>query len=109
MQSRGFSDKWIAWIKLWLFSSSSCITINGTLTPYFSCKRVVRQVDPLSPYLFNLAVDTLSKIFKSGRDQNILIGLGPFSVNSKAIINCHYADDTILFLKATPHCVSSAW
>ena len=35
MLSRGFDDKWVAWMKLWLVSSQSCITINGQLTPYF--------------------------------------------------------------------------
>ena len=85
LHSRGFSAKWTAWISQWLFSSHSCININGTLTSYFPCKRGVRQGDPFSPYLFNLAADTLSKLFQKGRDNNVLEGLGPPCLNKKSL------------------------
>lgn len=106
---RGFSPTWIQWIHLWLVSSQSCINVNGELTQYFYCKRGVRQGDPLSPFLFILAADTLSHIFAKGRNHQILKGLGPKCLNGLAITNCHYADDTILFLVNDPTNVESAW
>lgn len=74
LNSRGFSHRWILWMNNWLRSSQSCISINGDLTPYFYCKRGVRQGDPLSPFLFILAADTLSKIFRKGRLAQIIQG-----------------------------------
>lgn len=77
------------------------MSFNGELTPYFYCKRGVRQGDPLSPFLFILAADTLSKIFHKGRQTDTLVGIGPPCLEGKQITNCHYVDDIILFLKAT--------
>lgn len=93
----------------WLVSSQSRVNINGELTLYFFCKRGIRQGDPLSPYLFNLAADSLSKMFQISREQNAIIGLGPPCDHQHAVTNCHYADDTIIFLQATHQNVEKAW
>ena len=51
----------------------------------------------------------LAKKNSKGRIANVLKGLGPPCVNNRAITNCHYADDTILFLEAQEHNVEAAW
>lgn len=107
LTSRGLGNKWIRLIKDWLNSSQSCMSFNGELTPYFYYKRGVRQGDPLSPFLFILAADTLSKIFHKGRQTDTLVGIGSPCLEGKQITNCHYVDDTILFLKATHRNVRS--
>lgn len=109
LRGRGFGEKWIQWITNWLTSSQTCINIKGQLTPYFLCKRGVRQGDPLSPFLYILAADTLSKLFSKGRHANKILGLGPPCLEKRAITNCHYADDTILFLEANPRNVEITW
>ena len=93
---------WVLWIKQWLLSSQTCININGQLTAYFTCKRGVRQGDPLSPFLFLLVGDVLCKMFNKGRSHSLIQGLGPRLDTGVKITNCHYADDTILFLAHSP-------
>jgi Reverse transcriptase (RNA-dependent DNA polymerase) len=47
LQGRKFGHKWIHWIQDILYSGKTCINVNETLGEYFTCKRGVRQGDPL--------------------------------------------------------------
>ncbi|KAJ4747435.1 RNA-directed DNA polymerase (reverse transcriptase)-related family protein [Rhynchospora pubera] len=97
---RGFGNRWRGWIQSIFKSSLTCILFNGTPSIYFPCKRGLRQGDPLSPFLFNIAADTLARMFHRGRQAQIIHGLGPSILNNIPITNIHYADDIIFFLQA---------
>jgi hypothetical protein len=76
------------------------VSINGKSHGYFNCSRGVRQGDPLSPLIFCLAEDVLSRsISKLVSDGKLYIikGTRNFMVPSHSF----YADDLMIFCKGT--------
>ena len=55
MKNFGFSDTFCSWIDNILNSPRISILVNGQPVGFFGCSRGVRQGDPLSPLLFNIA------------------------------------------------------
>lgn len=54
---------------------------NGVCTPYFELQRRLRQGDPLSPYLFIIAAETLAIAIRSrGYIQGLIIGQEEFKL-----------------------------
>ena len=60
LESFGFRESFMAWIKTFYKNVSSSVTNNGFLTPSFNLKRGVRQGDPLSPSLFIIVLELLA-------------------------------------------------
>lgn len=92
----GFGLKWCKWIESCLKSSSISVLVNGSPTEEFYLSRVVRQSDPLSPFLFLLAAEGLNVMVKEALSHGIFKGV---SVGSDEVCVSHlqYADDTIFF------------
>ena len=82
----------INWINIIYNDISSCVYNNGKTSKYFSLYRGVRQGDPLSPYLFIIALDILARI--TAQDNKIR----GFKITSKEIKMTQYADDLTLML-----------
>jgi len=72
------------------------VMVNGGKSEQFKPSRGLRQGDPLSPYLFILGQEVLSRMI----DNTAIKGIKA-SINGPAITHVMYADDIILFSKAT--------
>jgi hypothetical protein len=51
------------------------VKLNNTTSSYFKSGRGVRQGDPLSPFLFNIAADTLAKMISLAQRNNLIKGM----------------------------------
>jgi len=101
---KGFSLKWIEWIRSFISGGSVAINVINEVGPFFQTKKGLRQGDPLSPILFNIVADMLTLFINRAKKENQLSGVVPqLLVGGLSIIQ--YADDTILFLE---HCLEQA-
>ncbi|KAF9624335.1 hypothetical protein IFM89_009618 [Coptis chinensis] len=99
LQQLGFSGTWIQWIKGAFTTNSLSIMLNGVPQGHFTAQRGLKQGDPLSPLLFALAEDCLSRnISHMVREKKIL----PMVVNAKYSSPSHlmFADDMFIFSNA---------
>lgn len=99
-QAFGFIDLFCSWINVILHYANLSICVNGNAVGYFKCKRGVRQGDPLSPLLFCLAEEVLSRgITKLVNEGKLQLMLGPRGYRMPSHIL--YADGIMLFCRAS--------
>lgn len=92
----GFNSVFCNWILVILQSAKLSFLVNGHSIGYFSCKRGVRQGDPLSPLVFYFAEEVLSRGISLLCQMNILQPMASpktFSTPSHIL----YADDIMVF------------
>lgn len=72
------------------------VVINGKLHSFFSSSRGLKQGDPLSPTLFIIVAEVLSRGLNTLHEEEGFVGYGLPKWSPK-ISHLAYADDTILF------------
>lgn len=79
-----------------LSSVSYAILVNGSAKGWVKASRGLRQGDPLSPFLFTLVTDVLSRMLMRAKERNMMEG---FRVgrNRTRVSHLQFADDTIFF------------
>ena len=62
----GIPKKFILWVEKCVSLASFTVQVNGELAGYFNSKRGIRQGCSLSPYLFVICMQVLSKMLNKG-------------------------------------------
>ena len=77
------------------------ILVNGTPSGFFSSSRGLRQGDPLSPLLFVVVMEALSRMLTATMDHGLLIGFSVGFQNLEVLAVSHllFADDTLIFFR----------
>jgi hypothetical protein len=69
MMEKEFGDKWCNRVMNTVRGGTVAIKTNDNLGPYFNTYKGVRQGDPFSPLLFNVAADGLSCLVRKAQDE----------------------------------------
>uniref|UniRef100_A0A0V0IVQ8 Putative ovule protein n=1 Tax=Solanum chacoense TaxID=4108 RepID=A0A0V0IVQ8_SOLCH len=102
LRRMGFGNTWIKWMRFCMTTVKFSVLINGSPAGFFSSKRGLRQGDPLSPFLFILAMGGLSDMLKFAQVNNKIRGFKVSQGDSLGVSISHlqYADDTLVFCDA---------
>lgn len=82
-----------------LSTASFSVSVDGASSEFFQSTKGIRQGDPLSPYLFVLAMECLSRLLLS-RYESSIIGYQPRTKQLK-ISHLMFADDVMVFFDGT--------
>ena len=97
-----FGDSIKRWINLFYTDIQSCVIQNGFLSEPFNVKRGCRQGDPLSPYIFLLCEEILSRQFKANTE------IKGIEIAGTKYLLSQFADDTTIFLDGTENSLNEA-
>ena len=91
LEKYGFGKNFVSWVKIVLRNQESCVLNGSTTTNHFLLGRGARQGNPISAYLFVLALEILFQLIKSKPE---IKGLTIFD---HCYLYSAYADDTTFF------------
>ncbi|CAN1293028.1 LINE-1 retrotransposable element ORF2 protein [Linum perenne] len=95
LAAMGFPDMYLNWLRACVQTISYSVSVNGGLHGFFPAKKGVRQGDSLSPYLFVIAIEGLSRLLDlEGMARNL-----PYHPQCLKLKLTHlaFADDMMIF------------
>lgn len=96
----GFNDRFIDLIAECISTPQFSFQLNGSPYGFFVPERGIRQGDPISPALFTIFLDVLSRILATAEAAGRLHGI-KVSRTSPRITHLMYADDLVIYEPAT--------
>ena len=98
----GFSERWRQWIYTCVSTARFSVLVNGRAHGFFSTSRGLRQGDPLSPLLFIIVMEALSRMLERAVTGGYISGfsMGDSTGVELSISHSLFADDTLIFCGA---------
>ena len=104
----GFPDKWRRWISFRLSTVRFSILINGTSHGFFGSSRGLWQGDPLSPLLFVLVMEAVSRMLDKDVHEGRLSGFNAGASAGRSLMVSHLLFLPTYFLSLFPISASVA-
>ena len=103
LDKMGFGIKWVNWMRWCISSTRFSILLNGSPVGFFQSSRGLRHGDPLSPFLFILAMEALSSILNKALQGGFLEDFMDGGRGGEGVVVSHilFADDTLVFCDAS--------
>jgi hypothetical protein len=104
LQRCGFSVRWRNWMNFCISTAQFSILVNGCPRGFFPSSRGLRQGDPLSPLLFVIVMEALSRLLDRAVREGLFLGfsVGTVAANPLMVSHLLFADDTLIFCGADP-------
>lgn len=99
MRCCGFFPFWFQMISQYISTSSFSILLNGSPFCFFKPHRGLRQGDPLSPFLFILVMEGLTRLIAKAKNDNRMHGI-KIARQAPPITHLLFADDLMVFFRA---------
>ena len=98
-----FGENFINCFNTLYSNACSCVINNGIFSEFFNLERGCRQGDPLSPYIFILAIEPLARTILLNPD------VKGIKVHDRIFKLGQYADDTFLLLDGSEQSLSTSF
>jgi hypothetical protein len=97
---KGFAEKLRKWVMSTVRGEECAATKMGKMVPISRPTGGLRQGDPLSPLLFNLAADALAYILDNAKELGLIRGVVPHLIQG-GLTHLQYVDDTVCVKEMT--------